>query len=894
MNDDFSINNLRIQINESNRILYELDQQISKLKNLVKMGEVAFQRNNQNIYLEKMKLEREKNDNKRDIQDYKSQLIVLQNKIESQKNQINVLTKENQVIKSNIRKNSRKSPSKKGIHISDLRKSLCLDLMENSGKNENKNDDENEDEMNLGFKIDEKEDKFKDINKAKKESEIILYKLQDDIIGFYKETNNQITYITNYSNYIYSINKQINSFRQQLRVSVVGEAEYNFSNKSEKNVEQLIKDMEIITFIINQVNQNIYIIKNETLKKAENILRLIKKKLLEINKNKKLSFGFLLNKMDYIERQIENLKKLCQVLNRNLNDIINQRKQIENNIDKLKRNLIIFMNNFKEGKKRINDAIHKSIIKTGKNIFNSINKSLRKEENDEDDNKYNKMCEDLLEEENKDDENDDLIKGSTLVGINDFYKDEELFKTTVLFKNNKEREENKIKQPKIIRKNWNEVCYIYDDFDVHDINLEIKAVGLGPFSFFNSCSMGFHIGKHIEIEDLEINGKKSKYIYNNYCLEYKVTLYNLQTAKIHLRYKESPKFNSMPPNKKLNYKFFRREIYGLSESLVDQMGKFRLILKGSFEIVSFKEYFFIRNEKNKTEKEYIWGGKVPFGGKKTLITLSKNEASWRIYCNIQILNRRGNLRNTTLKVPIGFIGGNNEIIKMNYSSPQTKNIRVDEENRVLEIRYKNTEYQSGDFIISGEIKNRCKGDWNVDLTDEIIEKNMPDEDKRDKEIFEKIARDIIAEFDRKNKEDILVFMDFTKIGKWVYNNIRFDLNYCGRTDMTAMDIYNQRVGVCHHMTKLANALLYSIGYKVIYVNGFACESSEFDENCAHAWSLIQVNGKWYPFDATWNILTGKLPVSHVFQGFFGKSMTLFGIDGAIFGGNTNETGKFLK
>ena len=174
--------------------------------------------------------------------------------------------KENQVIKSNIRKNSRKSPSKKGIHISDLRKSLCLDLMENSGKNENKNDDENEDEMNLGFKIDEKEDKFKDINKAKKESEIILYKLQDDIIGFYKETNNQITYITNYTYYIYSINKQINSFRQQLRVSVVGEAEYNFSNKSEKNVEQLIKDMEIITFIINQVNQNIY-------KKFEGVLK---------------------------------------------------------------------------------------------------------------------------------------------------------------------------------------------------------------------------------------------------------------------------------------------------------------------------------------------------------------------------------------------------------------------------------------------------------------------------------------------------------------------------------------------------------------------------------------------------------------------------------------------
>ena len=326
----------------------------------------------------------------------------------------------------------------------------------------------------------------------------------------------------------------------------------------------------------------------------------------------------------------------------------------------------------------------------------------------------------------------------------------------------------------------------------------------------------------------------------------------------------------------------------------DQMGKYRIILKGSFEIVSFKEDYFIRNLKNKGEREYIWGGKVPFGGKRTLTTLSKNEAYWNIYCNIPIISRKGNLRNTTLKVPIGFVGGNNEIIKMNFSSPQTKNIKVDENNRVFEIKYKNTGYQKGEFILSGEIRNRSKGDWEIDLTNEIIEKNIPYEDKRDKKLLEKIARDIIAEFDRKNKDNILVFMDFTKIGKWVYKNIKYDISYSGRTEMTAMDIYNKRIGVCHHMTRLANALLYSIGYKVIYANGFLCNSSEFDQDCGHAWSLIQVNGKWYPFDAACNILTGKLPVNHVFQCFFGKSITLFGIDTAIFGKDFCETGKFLK
>ena len=77
------------------------------------------------------------------------------------------------------------------------------------------------------------------------------------------------------------------------------------------------------------------------------------------------------------------------------------------------------------------------------------------------------------------------------------------------------------------------------------------------------------------------------------------------------------------------------------------MGKIRIILKGNFEIVSFKDDFLIRNENNKKEKEYIWGGKIPPGGKRTLVKLSKNEATWSFYCNTHITSRR-NLRDTTL------------------------------------------------------------------------------------------------------------------------------------------------------------------------------------------------------------------------------------------------------
>ena len=892
--DDYS--DLVEEISESERILRKQDKEIARLKSIANNNqeEVSLRRKYQ-ILGDRKKLEKKLKNNRIKIKDYKFQLSEIEKKIELQKNQIESLCNENDKLKIKIRKNSdnNRSPKKKIKGVSDLRKSFGFILKERLKQYENKKEEE-DDDISPGFSKEQKEAEFEQLKKLKTESETTFYKLKEYIINYYKKADEQIIYVTNFRNYVNSLNNQIRSFRQQLRISVIGEDQLNFGNMPENIISQLTKDMETISNLINQVNEYIFYIKNRTLKKGENILRNIQAKLKEINNNKNLTLRFLSYRMDFIENQLDDLKKLCQRLKSSFTDIYNKKKDIEKNIDYLKRNVEKYMNNYKEGKKKINDAIRKTLRKTGKNIFSSINKNLRNEKSDENDEKNDEICDNIVEDENEDID-DELIRGSTLIKINDFGKNIDLFKSIVLFSDKNEKEENRTRSAKILRKNWHEVCYIYDDYDIHDINFEIKAVGLGPFSFFNSCSNGFYMGKEIDIIDFEINGKKSKYIYNNYCLEYNITLRNLEKAKIHLKYKERPKFDSMPQSEKSHYKFFRQEFYGLSESLEGQMGKYRIILKGSFEIVGFNDDFFIKNEKNTKEKEYIWGGKVPIGGKRTIVKLSKNQATWSIYCNTQIISRRGNLNNTILGVPMGFVGGNNDIIKLDYSSPQTKDISVDEEKRIYEIKYKNTRYTNGDFVLTGEIRNRCKGEWDVDLSDETIEENIPIEDKRDKKTLEKIARNIISEFDRANKNNIFNFMDYAKIGKWINKNVKYDLNYCGRTEMTAMDIYRQKVGVCHHMTRLANALLYSLGYKVIYVNGFACEnSSDFDHNCAHAWSLINVNGKWYPFDATWNILTGKLPVCHVFQGFFGKSTTLVGSDGAYFGKNSKEIGKFIK
>ena len=119
-----------------------------------------------------------------------------------------------------------------------------------------------------------------------------------------------------------------------------------------------------------------------------------------------------------------------------------------------------------------------------------------------------------------------------------------------------------------------------------------------------------------------------------------------------------------------------------------------------------------------------------------------------------------------------------------------------------------------------------------------------------------------------------------KIGSWVKDNIKYDLNYAGEIQYSAIDIYNMRKGVCHHFTKLSNALLYSLGYQVLYASGYTCEgNSSFKTSTGHAWSLIKLDdNKWYPFDSTWGILTGKLPVGHIFSRFNWENLHFRGKD----------------
>ena len=215
-------------------------------------------------------------------------------------------------------------------------------------------------------------------------------------------------------------------------------------------------------------------------------------------------------------------------------------------------------------------------------------------------------------------------------------------------------------------------------------------------------------------------------------------------------------------------------------------------------------------------------------------------------------------------MPIKFFGLNNNIINFTFSSPQTKNIYLDEEKRKFIAEYKNK--NKFEFNLNMIFENNTKG-VDIDLTDDEVANNMPKEDIRDKDQLKLIAKKIIEDFDKEHKNSEFEYHDFMKIGGWVYKNIKFNYSYSGKTEFTALDIYKKRAGVCHHLTRLSNALLYSLGYKVAYIGGYALYENEttFNIKRAHAWSIIKIGNKWYSFDSTWNILKGKVPITHVFS-----------------------------
>ena len=708
-----------------------------------------------------------------------------------------------------------------------------------------------------------------------KDQENQLKQITEKSNEFYQETEKQFVFVKNYDTFINELNEEINSLKAQINISICGTEMLKKQQAKNNKIIEFTNSLETISLKIKQFSEILDDSKNKKLKTAENIqteiqekLNLINNQKIDLNSNNSVLISFkddLELNTNFITMKLKELEQIIEILKSNKTTYENSKKSIEQDINKLKTEISEYIEKIKKAQS--------IILKESTNIF-GLNKNNYNNNNNNNNNSPNI---DSI-----------FLKGSMLLGIKDF-GNKDIFSSSVVFS-----EEDFVKKgvQDLIRKNWNEVCYVYDEYDIHDVHYELKAVGLPSNSFFSSCSIGFVIGSDIEILEFEKDGKKEDYDYSDYSLEFKIYLKNNESNQIHVKYKESPSKRKMTEGEKKERKFVKNEYYGLSKNLAGQRAKFVLCIKCGFEIISFEDEFLVK-VKGK-EKEYCWGGTVPPEGKRTLIKMSKSKAKFNFSLShiIRSLTTQP-IKNTRMTVPISFVGGNNEVIKIDNSSEQTNKINLNKEKRVYEIEFKDTNWLGCEFKITGQLKNRCRGEWICELTDQQIDENLPKDYKTNKKLFNDTAKKIIEEYDKNHKNNMIQVPDVIKIGKWIKKNLTYDLRYTGRNNIEATEILKNKIGVCHHFTKLFNALMYSLGYQVIYISGYALDKKDYyDSSDSHAWSLIKIQGKWLPFDATWGIFSGKLPVCHVFRQYFPSTVSVIGSDSIEFGKGKDE-GQFI-
>ena len=861
---DFQFENIKhkTEIDEHLKTIWEMQTTISLKEEAIR----ELEEKNKKLEEELKLLKEEKKENNRDENKEKDNL----NELEDDNIKGSIMNM-NDLYKTTILSNS-KNKIKKRLKDSTNFNFISEDEMKKKEKEEEERKKKEKEEFERKIKEEEQKKKIeeeknkKELEKKIKEYDIETKELEkkfDEIKiknkEYYNDVLNQDIYIENYKSFINELNEEINKLKDQLNISVY---EYEDILENEKRNEEYNPtrlSLERINLQNIQLNRIIEECKNETLKGVEKIHTEIQEKINEINKEKNNESLITLKNIyeknnEIISNKLKELESLLEVLESKKKQYEETKKVIEDDIDKLKKQL----------NKKIEKIKKSTTILMGQSQINNENKNS----------KNNSQSIDSI-----------FLRGSMLLGINDFGKINDIFSSKNIFIEDKNE---KYEKQDLLRKNWNEVCFVYQYYDIHDITYELEAVGLPPNCFFSTCSMGFVLDTNIEILIFEKDGKKSEYKYKQNQLEFNIKLKNEQKAKIHVKYKESPLKSKISEGEKKEGKFVKYNYYGLSKNNAGQNGKFTLKIKCDFEVISFKDEFFIKTN----EKEYTWGGRVPPEGKKTLVKLSKLKAKFNFFLN-NIIKSKNHIKNSKMIIPVNFVGGNNEIIQLEVNSKQTDNIILDEKNRQYNIQFSKTNSNLCELIIQGVLINKCKGEWICDLTKKQIEENIPQDYKDNKNRFKEKAQEIIEDYDKIHNDDMIKVPDVVKVGKWVNNNIKYDISYCGREDITATDVLNIKVGVCHHFTKLFNALMYSLGYEVIYISGYALDKKDtFGENEAHAWSLIKINGKWLPFDATWGIFSGKLPVSHVFKQFFNKGVTVLGTDHVSFDFGKQE-GKYL-
>ena len=274
--------------------------------------------------------------------------------------------------------------------------------------------------------------------------------------------------------------------------------------------------------------------------------------------------------------------------------------------------------------------------------------------------------------------------------------------------------------------------------------------------------------------------------------------------------------------------------------------------------------------KKETDNEYVYKGDCPDEKLEETFRMSPIKTYWKTDESYFLQSSEPFSRNISFTFLRMYKGG--KIRNKDYKLTTNEGIVLNDSELIHDEVYLKTELPGKNNNNVGvnlhtSFTNNLNNDFIVYTSDKYYELNQNID-----EVIKAKVDEIINDPNSKYKD----YPDYYKLGKFVHNYMEYDTDYTGK-NLTVLEIFNEKHGVCEHYTHLYNTMLNQIGIKTVTIIGYGLENvtSANEKTSGHAWTGALIDGKWKEIDVTWDLLEG-ISSAHLFKGFNEEKYTYNG------------------
>ena len=328
---------------------------------------------------------------------------------------------------------------------------------------------------------------------------------------------------------------------------------------------------------------------------------------------------------------------------------------------------------------------------------------------------------------------------------------------------------------------------------------KVKLINYNGGALLPTYSFGLILDTKYNVDLVELNGKPTYYSVKNSSIEIiNFGALNNQYAEFHMKYRYITNSD----------KIILRKEGIITSNTKNTYCKIKVIIPDNYDVISSKE---VLQKHPRNNNIYFYNGISNEENIEDYFQFCFKKASWVIYRESS-LNSNSNIQKCDFTMNRIFKGGN---LKENlYQVINENGEYIDDINGDKFIfNYKDLKTNRTTIKFNIKVENSTSN-YKIIKNKDLIT-TIPEEDK----IFFKNLSDNII---RENKSNIPIYK---KLGKWVYNNIKYDIRLMDKI-FTAKNIYNMRSGVCEHFSLLYNTLLVSQGIDAVFISGYALPMTE--------------------------------------------------------------------